>query len=144
MELIKVARVPAITAKPTTTVLEAAALMASENVGAIVVVDEDKRVLGMFTERDNLMRVTRVERDPRKTLLEQVMTSEVTVVAPDTTVNDGLDLMIRNRYRHLPIVNSKRVILGIASLRYLLMRRISDKQATVEALAAYVQAGGPG
>ena len=69
MELLKIARRPAVLASPEKTVSEAAALMAQEGVGAIVVVNPEKQVLGIFTERDNLVRVTNQGRDPKKTLL---------------------------------------------------------------------------
>jgi CBS domain-containing protein len=52
--------------------------------------------------------------------------------------------MVRNRYRHLPVVDSTNRILGIVSVRYLLMRRLSEQEANLEVMDAYVQAGGPG
>ena len=144
MELLKIARRPPVLSRPEMTVSEAAALMAQEGVGAIVVVNEVKQLLGIFTERDNLLRVTSRDRDPKTTLLSEVMSTPVRTAPPEMTVDDGLALMIRNRLRHLPIVNSTNHVLAIASLRYLLMRRIGEKDATIETLAAYVGAGGPG
>ena len=144
MELLNVARVPAVLVSPDMTVAEAVALMVANNVGSVVVANPDNQVLGIFTERDNLIRVTAQDRDPNETYLAEVMTAPVNTVPPDTTVEDALSQMIRNRYRHLPIVNDSEQCLGIVSLRYLLMRRISEKQASLDVLHAYVTAGGPG
>ena len=144
MELLNVARVPAMLVTPDMTVSDAVSLMVSNNVGSVVVANAENRVLGIFTERDNLIRVTNNGLDPARTYIAEVMTAPVDTVLPDTTVEDALSQMIRRRYRHLPIVDSTERILGIVSLRYLLMRRISEKQASLDVLQAYVTAGGPG
>ena len=144
MELIKIARVPAVTATHRMSVLDVAVLMNSNDVGAVIILDHHQKIAGIFTERDNLRRVTVEARDPMTTPVSDVMTKNVEVVGPDISVEDALDMMVRLRCRHLPIVNETGQVLGIASLKYLLMRRISDKQSSIEALAAYVTAGGPG
>jgi len=144
MELLKVARVPPIFATPGMTVSEAVALMVKHGVGAVVVTTPDKRPLGMFTERDNLVRVTFKRMSPDRTRLAEVMTAPVDTVPPETSVEDALETMIRRHYRHLPIVDSTERVIGIVSVRYLLMRRLSEKQSTLDVLEAYAGAGGPG
>jgi CBS domain-containing protein len=72
------------------------------------------------------------------------MTSPIDCVPPDTTVEEALAQMIRKRYRHLPITDTTGCVVGIVSLRYLMMRIISRKEANLQALSAYVTAGGPG
>src|SRR4051812_19358067 len=127
MELHKVARIPPVLAVPEMSVAEAVNLMAKFNVGAVVVINTNKNVLGIFTERDNLLRVTHKNRDPNMTLLSGVMTSPVDVATATSTVEEALWRMVRNRYRHLPVVDSTNRILGIVSVRYLLMRRLSEQ-----------------
>lgn len=144
MELLKLARRPAVMLPPEMTVREAAAVMAQRGVGAVVITNPDKQVLGIFTERDNLLRVTNKGLDPYMTQLAEVMTAPVQTVPPETPVEQGLTLMIQNRLRHLPIVDSTHHVLGIASLRYLLMRRIGEQQSSIETLAAFASDGGPG
>ena len=144
MNLLKVARIPAALASLDMTVRQAVALMVEKNVGSVVVSDAKEEVLGIFTERDNLTRVTHAGLDPETTRVSDVMTSPVDTVPPDTTVEEALAQMTASRYRHLPIVNGNGRILGIVSIRYLLMRRLSEKQASLEVLEAYVTAGGPG
>ena len=144
MELLKIARVPALTVTPETTVYQAALKMAENRVGAVVVVNAENRVIGIFTERDHVYRVTCQERDPRKTTIFEVMTSPVVTVQSDVSVDLGLALMVRERFRHLPIVDAQNRSVGLASIRHLLMRRLGEKQANIEVLAAYAEAGGPG
>ena len=144
MEIIKVARIPPTLAKPDMTVHQAVQLMAEKQVGAVVVTNPGGQVIGIFTERDYLLRIGLVCRDAQKTLLSEVMTTAVETEAPNTSVEDALARMIRGHFRHLPIVDNDRLPLGIVSIRYLLMRRIGEKQASLEVLAALAGAGGPG
>jgi CBS domain-containing protein len=144
MELLKIVRTPPIVAKPMTTVFEAAVQMAGQRVGAIVVVNPENRVLGIFTERDNLFRVTCQKRDPKETILSDVMSSPVITVTPDIDADEALATMIRHRLRHLPVVDSAKRIVGMASVRHLLLHRVGEQKAGMETLAAYVSAGGPG
>jgi CBS domain-containing protein len=144
VELLKIARRPAVTVPPETTVRQTVALMAKYGVGAIVVTNADQKVLGIFTERDNLLRVTNGELDADKTQISEVMTAPVHTVPPDMGVEQGLAIMIRCRLRHLPIVDAAHHVLAIASLRYLLMRKIGEQQTSLETLAALAGAGGPG
>ena len=144
MELLKIARVPPILVSPTMTVMESVLLMAKEQVGAVVVADPEKRVLGIFTERDNLLRVSLQQKDLERTTLTEVMTAPVRTANPEMDVKAALALMVRCHFRHPPIVDSSQHALGIVSVRYLLMRLLSEEKANVETLAAYVGAGGPG
>lgn len=144
MELLKVARVPAIVAAPDMSVLNAAILMSEDVVRAVVITSREKQVLGIFTEHDNLIRVTCRLLDPKTTLLSEVMTAPVQTAFAETTVEEGLAIMTRHHCRHLPIVDCDRRIVGLVSLRHLLLRRIGEKQADLEVLAAYLTAGGPG
>ncbi|HYG76948.1 MAG TPA: CBS domain-containing protein [Planctomycetota bacterium] len=144
MDVIKCARIPPVLAVPEMSVREAVALMAKFNVGAVVVVNSNRNPVGIFTERDNLLRVTHMQRDPNLTLLSGVMTSPVDTVSASTQVEDALWRMIRKRYRHLPIVDTTRRVIGIVSVRYLLMRRLSEQEASLEIMDAYAHAGGPG
>ncbi len=144
MHLLEVARVPPITASPDTTVWKAISMMAENEVGAVVVCDREGKVLGIFTERDNMLRMTLKHKDPDKTVLAEVMTAPVTTAPPEMNPDEALTRMIRSRYRHLPIVDPKGRILGVASVRNLLMRRIDKQDDSLETLAAYVSAGGPG
>ncbi len=97
------------------TVLEAAYLMAEHKIGAIMVVEEG-RLRGIFTERDALFRVIAEARDPAMTPLSGVMTAPPKTVTPGTRAVEALLIMRDNGFRHLPVVESGEV-LGIISLR---------------------------
>src|SRR5437763_11687513 len=85
------------------TVLDGALLMNEHRIGALVVV-EDGQVVGMFTERDVLQRVVAEQRDPVRTLVAEVMTTEVFCCTPDTPIDEARGAMKNRRIRHLPPV----------------------------------------
>jgi CBS domain-containing protein len=89
---------------PKTSVREAAKEMSKLRIGAVVVV-EDGRLAGIFTERDGLFRVLADGLDPDTTLLEQVMTTNVTTISADKPLLHALHLMQENSFRHLPVVD---------------------------------------
>jgi CBS domain-containing protein len=144
MELSKIANTRPVLATADLSVFEGVKLMASREGDALVITGSDNRVQGIFTEHDNLMRVTLQERNPRTTALTSVMTSPVIVARPESTVDEALALMVRHHFRHLPLVNAQQQIVAIVSARNLLMRRIGEKEAALQTLEAYVSAGGPG
>jgi CBS domain-containing protein len=96
-------------------VREACELMATNHVGAVLVM-EDGRLDGIFTERDALNRVLAARLDPDATPLSDVMTREPITLSPQTPVTEALRLMSEIGFRHLPIVDQEEVQ-GIISLR---------------------------
>src|SRR5690349_15152171 len=95
-----------VTVSKSTTVMEAVEHMASAKVGSIVVVDND-RVVGIFSERDLMLRVVLENRDPKLTRIEQVMTGHVRSISAKTTSDEALGIMIQQRIRHLPITDDQ-------------------------------------
>jgi len=104
-----------VTAPPDTTVSKAAKLMASKNVGAVMVV-ENERLIGIFTERDALVRVIAKGRDTQTTLLADVMTPEPQTVDPDKSFGYALLMMHEQGFRHVPVIENGKPI-GIVSSR---------------------------
>lgn len=102
-------------AAPQTSVLKAARLMAAKNVGAILVV-EDEHLIGIFTERDLLVRVVVPGLDARTTRLADVMTRGPHTIDPDKPFGYALLVMHEKNFRHLPVVHDDRLI-GIVSSR---------------------------
>jgi CBS domain-containing protein len=103
-----------VSVAPTASVAEAVQTMKNENIGAVVVLDQQKLV-GIFTERDVLVRVVGEARDPLKTLVSEVMTSAVRSVGPATPVIETLQLMSDRRHRHLPVLDDSQVC-GLISM----------------------------
>jgi CBS domain-containing protein len=98
-----------------TSVAKAAKLMAKKNVGAIMVV-RDKRLVGIFTERDAVFRVIAEGRDPATTRISEVMTPDPVTVDPDEIFGRALLLMHDYGFRHVPVVVNGEPV-GIVSSR---------------------------
>ena len=80
-------------------------LMADKEVGAVIVTDSLGKLAGIFTERDNMLRVTLKGLDPKVTPLSAVMTSPVKTAPPDMKASAALERLVRSNYRHLPVVD---------------------------------------
>jgi CBS domain-containing protein len=119
-----------VVAAPHTTVAEAANLMKKGNVGAVLVVDEG-RLVGIFTERDALFRVVAPGLEPLKTKLCDVMTHDPTTVAPDETFGYALLLMHEKGFRHTRVVENGRPV-GVVSARHALDPDIEEFAAEAE------------
>ncbi len=102
-------------ATPKTPVSKAAMMMADQQVGAIVVV-EDEHVVGIFTERDALFRVIARGLEPKDTLLADVMTPAPKTITPDKSFGLAMLVMHENGFRHLPVIDQGKPI-GIVSAR---------------------------
>jgi CBS domain-containing protein len=104
-----------LVAAPESTVREAAELMASRAVGAVLVVERDE-LLGIFTERDVVFRVVARGLDPDATRLSEVMTREPKTIAPEKAFGIAMAVMHENGFRHLPVID-KGVPIGVVSSR---------------------------
>ena len=102
-------------APPDTNVSTAAKLMAKKNVGAVMVV-EDERLVGIFTERDVVFRVIAKGLDAQATSLAEVMTKAPQTSDPDKTFGSALLMMHENGFRHVPVIEDGKVV-GIVSAR---------------------------
>jgi CBS domain-containing protein len=107
-----------LTAPPETTVSKAAKLMANKNVGAVMVV-ENERLVGIFTERDAVFRVIAQGRDVQTTRLADVMTTAPRTAGPDKSFGYALLMMHENGFRHVPVIENGKPV-GIVSARYAL------------------------
>lgn len=101
------------TCEASTPAIEAARVMAREDVGPIPVVDGG-RLVGIVTDRDLVVRVLAEGRDPETTTVGEIATSDVEAVPPDATLDDALRIMARNQVRRLPVVDGDRLV-GIVS-----------------------------
>lgn len=106
-----------LTVEPSDTIGEAAEKMDAANVGAVVVVEDMVRIVGIVTERD-LMRAVAARARAAEARVRQWMTPNPVTIAPETSVEDAAQVMFDNNFRHLPVVKDGRP-LGIVSLRLL-------------------------
>ena len=104
-----------VVVSPGAAVSEAARLMKKGKIGAVLVVEAGKLV-GIFTERDALFRVMAANKDPKKTLVRDVMTADPITVSPDETFGYALLIMHEKGFRHTPVVENGRPV-GVISAR---------------------------
>ena len=117
-----------VAASPTATVQEAVEIMAGREVGAILIGGNGGAVEGIFTERDVLKRIVAEQRDPRTTRVAEVMSRNVRFVAPDTAIEQALQLMVTHRYRHL-LVQQGTEVKGLISIRDIMYSFIVPEMA---------------
>lgn len=119
------------------TVKDAVSIMAEKNIGGICVLDGD-HLVGMFTERDLMRRVVNSERlNASNTKVEDVMTKDLIIAESDETVKSALAKMKKYKIRHMPVVENKKLI-GIVSMRDLLLHDLSVKEEEIKLLDAYI------
>jgi CBS domain-containing protein len=94
---------------PSTSVRDAARLMAEEGVGPLPVVDED-RLVGIVTDRDLVLRVLAEDRDPDSTTVSEVASEEPVTVQPDDDIDRALQLMAQHQVRRLPVIEAGRLV----------------------------------
>jgi CBS domain-containing protein len=92
---------------------------------------------GIFSERDIMKRVLAAGRDPKTTKVSEVMTRDPKVVAPDESLENCMRLMREHGFRHLPVCEGKRLV-GLVSLRDLLLRDLTEKDDEVKMMRAYI------
>ena len=125
-----------ISAEAHQTVLEVARMMEVHNIGAVPVLQEG-RMIGIFSERDLMIRVVVAGKDPAQTPVSQVMTDDPLTVAPDEPFETCMTLMKRHGFRHLPVC-AGRELKGVVSLRDILLHNLDEKDDEVRMMRAYL------
>jgi len=132
-----------VTVPRTATVMEAVEIMGAARIGSVLIV-EDGRLTGIFSERDVMLRVVLEHRDPRKTRVEEVMTMPVHAISMRSTGDEALQIMVQEHIRHLPIVDDKGRAQAIVSMRGLLQDKVSELHQQLDSLESYITADGIG
>lgn len=122
---------------PSTTVLEAIALMAAKSIGALVVIEEEK-VVGIISERDYARKIVLMERSAYDTCVRDIMTADVITVHPGQSNEHCMKIMTDRRLRHLPVLENSKLI-GMISIGDLVKDIISDQQSMIRQLESYIR-----
>lgn len=130
------------TVSPTTTAQEAAQTMVKHNVGSVLVVEAGKPI-GIFSERDLMVRVVVPGKDPKKVEVREVMTGGVAVVEPHTRVKQAMAIMTEKRCRHLPVVAEGKIV-GLVSIGDLVRWLSKDQEFQIRMLEHYIVGSYPG
>ncbi len=127
---------------PTTSVLTTLKYMADKDVGALLVLDKD-RIAGVISERDFVRSIAHNETCLLEARVQDYMTREVVTIAPDKTIEDCMQLMTRERIRHLPVVENQRLV-GLISIGDVVKEMISSKETKIDDLENYIEGRGYG
>jgi CBS domain-containing protein len=121
---------------PTDSVLRAIEMMATLHIGALLVMNEGI-LAGIISERDYARKVILKHRSSRDTPVSEIMTSPAVTVGPSDTVHQCMQMMTEGRFRHLPVVESGRVV-GILSIGDLVKAVMEEQSAQIEQLERYI------
>ena len=122
--------------EPSALVYDAIAMMATQHVGALLVISESKLV-GIISERDYARKVILQGRSSHETRIQDIMTFPVICVNPRHSVDECMRLMTTNRIRHLPVTDNDRVI-GVVSIGDLVGWITSEQEAAIYHLESYI------
>ncbi|HKV78476.1 MAG TPA: CBS domain-containing protein [Candidatus Sulfotelmatobacter sp.] len=118
------------------TVLETVRAMVERNIGAVPIIHAGKLV-GIFSERDLMRRVVAEGRDPRSTCMAEVMTDDPLAVGTGEDLETCMALMRRHSFRHLPVCHEGQLV-GMVSLRDILLHDLNEKDDEVRMMRAYI------
>jgi CBS domain-containing protein len=120
-----------------TTLMEAARVLTQQKIGAVVVVDPDRQILGILSERDIVRAIAERGRDVMDQDVASVMTRKVVQCREESSINEVMEIMTNGRFRHLPVAVDGRLA-GIISIGDVVRRRIQDVEREAEDMKAYI------
>ena len=124
---------------PDTIVYEALEIMVGKNVSALVVLENEKLV-GIFTERDYARKVILKGKTSKETRIAEIMTEDLITVSPDSTIDSCMRLMTSRFIRHLPVVADDRLV-GIISIGDVVKYIIEEQKFIIENMEHYITRG---
>jgi CBS domain-containing protein len=127
-----------LSVSPDTMVYDALVIMANHHVGALVVLENDGHLAGIFSERDYAREVVLKGKTSKTTKISEVMSTTVITVRPDQLVDECMELMSGKRIRHLPVIENERVV-GVLSIGDLVKETIAYQQFLIQQLESYIQ-----
>jgi CBS domain-containing protein len=130
------------TVDSTASVLQALKAMAKANTGAILV-SESGKIIGIFTERDYARQGEIKGRTAKDTVVSEVMTRQMVLVKPETTLQECAELMGKYKIRHLPVLDKENIV-GVISIRRLAEGLLDEQKSTIVGLENYITGSGYG
>jgi CBS domain-containing protein len=122
--------------RPDNTVYDALSMMAEHDIGAVLVTEND-RLIGVFTERDYARKVVLKGLVSRDVRVSELMTPNPCTVSPSSTVDEVMTTMTENRFRHLPVVERGRII-GVVTIGDMVKAVLSQQEQTIRHLSSYI------
>ncbi len=121
---------------PDDSVFDAIQKLANANIGALIVVEDDRPV-GIFTERDYARNVVLKGKSSPTTQVREIMTTRVVYARPEQTVEQCMAVMTDKHIRHLPVLSDEKLI-GMISIGDLVKSIIADQKYTIEQLEQFI------
>jgi CBS domain-containing protein len=121
---------------PNSTVFEALKQMSEKEIGALVVM-ENKKVVGIISERDYARKIMLQGKTSKETLVKEIMSSNLFSLTPDNSVEEAMVLMTGKHVRHLPVFDNNKFV-GIISIGDVLKSIISNKDFLINQLSSYI------
>ncbi len=125
---------------PTATIAEVVQQLVARRIGAVLVQDSAGQVLGIVSERDVVRSMAEHGGRTMEMTAAQLMTTDLHVAGPGTSVAQATEMMTIGRFRHLPVMDGDR-LLGIVSIGDVVKARLSQQEQEVDSLKAYVAGG---
>ena len=122
--------------KPDTKVYDILQLMADKNIGAVLVMENDK-IEGIFSERDYARKVALEGKSSRQLPVKEIMSSKVLFVNPERSADECMALMIKKRIRHLPVIENNK-LQGLISIGDVVKAVLDDKDYVIDQLEQYI------
>jgi CBS domain-containing protein len=136
-DLIKTKGTEVWSVSPETTMIDALNLLAKRDVGALMVTKDDKMV-GIVSERDFVRSIAKTGQCLLHSTVERYMTTEISSVTPDATIDQCMQLMTDKHIRHLPVLEKEKLV-AVISIGDVVRDLISNKELTINQLEDYIQ-----
>jgi CBS domain-containing protein len=124
---------------PNATAYHALEIMADRNVGALLVMENEKLV-GIFSERDYARKVILKGKSSKSTTVREIMTSQPICIEAEKSINECMVLMTSNHIRHVPVMD-RGLLRGLVSIGDVVHAIIADQETTIEELESYITVG---
>ncbi len=119
------------------TVYNGLVMMSKKDVGALLVIDDAGKLVGMFSERDYARKIVLLGKSSKDTKIGDMMTTEISIVRLENTIQNCLALMTKKKVRHLPVFDQNKLV-GVVSIGDAVNRVISDQEETIHNLEDYI------
>lgn len=124
------------TVKKDTPIIDVLDLMAEKGIGAVLVM-EDEKIAGIFSERDFARKVAQTRTLSLYVPVSELMTKDVFVISPDETIDECMALMSNSKIRHLPVIENEKLV-GLISIGDVVRISIEDKNLQIQSMEKYI------
>jgi CBS domain-containing protein len=111
-------------------------MMCEKNIGGVLIV-EDAKLVGIFTERDYARKLILKGKSSKDTPIHELMTSNLITVTPDTSIDDCMRVMVGRKIRHLPVLDNN-VLVGLISIGDVVRHVIDEQKTIIQHLEYYI------